>query len=97
MIKEKFLYQKIPIDIMNDQINLRLPENLLLTAKKYAEAHGYSTIQELIKESLREKIFRQDVSKKELSLIKALIRVSDEKILYGSEDNLFRKLGKKKV
>lgn len=42
---------------MTDQINVRLPDNLLKEAKKYAKDFGFSNIQELIKESLRERIY----------------------------------------
>lgn len=42
---------------MTEQINLRLPQNLLDSAKKYVDDFGYSNIQDLLKEALREKIY----------------------------------------
>lgn len=77
---------------MNEQINLRLPENLLATAKKYADKNGFSTIQEFIKETLREKLFREAINPKELALVRALAKLSEEKGLYSTEEDLFRKL-----
>jgi len=77
---------------MNTQINLRLPENMLVSAKKYSEKHGYGTIQDFIKETMREKLFEEGISKKELILVKKLIEVSEKKNLFGSEEDLFKKL-----
>ena len=45
---------------MTEQINVRLPSNLLKASKKYIEDFGYSNIQDLIKEALREKIYSLD-------------------------------------
>jgi len=81
---------------MNTQINLRLPENLLVAAKSYSKEHGFSTIQEFIKESIREQLFdAPQISKKEFALIKKLIEVSEKNNLYGTEEELFKKLGRK--
>ena len=78
---------------MNAQINLRLPEKVLVSAKKYSEKHGYSTIQDFIKETMREKLFEEpEISKEELVLVKKLIEVSEKKNLFGDEEELFRKL-----
>lgn len=78
---------------MNTQINLRLPKNLLTSANSYAEKYGYTTIQELIKETLREKLFEEPkISKAELALVKRLVEVSEKKNLYGTEEELFKKL-----
>lgn len=83
----------VSIDIMNTQINLRLPEKLLSSAKSYTEKHGFGSIQEFIKETLREKLFDEpEISKDELALINKLVEVSEKKNLYGSEKELFNKL-----
>ena len=42
---------------MTVQVNVRLPEELLNTAQTFAKTHGFGNIQELIRESLREKVF----------------------------------------
>ncbi|MBT4375756.1 hypothetical protein HOD29_00055 [archaeon] len=81
---------------MNTQINLRLPEQLLTKAQLEARKKGFATLQEFIKEILRESLFEdQGVTKKELNLIKALYKVSEDKGLYGTEKQLFDKLNKK--
>jgi hypothetical protein len=78
---------------MNTQINLRLSDELLNNAKNYANKHGFSNVQELLKETLREKIFGESlISKKELGLIKKLIQVTSEKGLWKSEDDLMKAL-----
>lgn len=78
---------------MNKQINLRLPSNLLTEARSYAEKHGFSNIQDFVKEALREKLFEEPkISKKELALVRKLAEVSEKKQLYGTEEELFKKL-----
>jgi len=81
---------------MNQQINLRLPEAILVKAKTEARKKGFSSIQEFIKEVLRQNLFEdQGLTKKELDLVKAIYKVSEEKNLYGTESELFSKLNKK--
>ncbi|MBI2575454.1 hypothetical protein HYV82_06240 [Candidatus Woesearchaeota archaeon] len=78
---------------MNKQINVRLPGTILISAKTYAEEHGFSSIQELIKEAIREKLFEQpEISKEELALVRKLVEASEKKNLYGTEEQLFKKL-----
>jgi hypothetical protein len=85
----------VPIDIMNQQINLRLPGKLLNNASNYAKKNGFNNIQELIKETLREKLFPETtISKKELILIKKIVEATNKKGLWKSEDELFKVLDK---
>ncbi len=78
---------------MNTQINVRLPEKVLVSVKSYAEKHGFSNIQEFIKEAIREKLFEKpEISKEELALVGKLVEVSEKKNLYGTEEQLFKKL-----
>ena len=77
---------------MNDQINLRLPGKLLVSAKTYAEEYGYGTVQEFIKETLREKLFESDLNKEELALVLKLADATEKKKLYGTEKEMFKKL-----
>ena len=78
---------------MNEQINLRMPKKILGSAKSYAEEHGFGTIQEFIKEIIREKLFDEpEISKEELALVKKLAEVTEKKNLYGTEEDLFKKL-----
>ncbi len=76
----------VSIDSMNKQVNVRLSEKMLVSAKDYAEKNGFGTVQEFIKETLREKLFE------EKKLLNKLIKISEEKNLYGTEKELFRKL-----
>ncbi len=81
---------------MNTQINLRLPEKMLITAQIYSKENGYSTIQEFIKETLREKLFEDNtITKKELVLVKKLLEASESKNLFKTEEELFRKIRRK--
>lgn len=84
----------VSIDItMNQQINLRLPAKLLSNASAYASRKGFANVQELIKETLREKLFPEAMlSKKELFLVKKLIEASEKDGLFGTEEDLFGKL-----
>ncbi|MFC1691739.1 hypothetical protein ACFL0W_06180 [Nanoarchaeota archaeon] len=78
---------------MNTQINLRLPEKILASARIYAEEHGFSNLQDFIKETMREKLFDQpEISKEELALVSKLAEASEEKKLFGTEEELFKKL-----
>jgi hypothetical protein len=69
---------------------------MLVSAKSYAKANGFDNVQELIKETLREKLFKkQQISNKELALVKKLALASEKNNLYSSEKELFRKLRRK--
>ena len=79
--------------IMNTQINVRLPEKMLVSAQTYVEKHGFNTVQDFIKELMREKLFEEaTISKEELTLVKKLIEASEKKNLYGTEAELLNKL-----
>ena len=85
----------VSLDTMNKQINLRLPSKLVVSASSYAEKHGYSNLQDFIKESIREKLFEEPaISKNELILVKKLLRIINTKNLYGTEADLRKKLQK---
>jgi hypothetical protein len=82
--------------IMGEQINVRMSEQMLSSAKNYAKANGFDNVQELIKETLREKLFESSqISAKELTLVKKLVSASEKGNLYGTEKELFRKLRRK--
>ena len=76
---------------MNAQVNLRLPEKLLISAEKRAKKNGFGSVQEYIKEVLRNDLF-ETLSSKEIKLVKSLIALSEKKRLYGTEKELFDKL-----
>ena len=95
MKSETFKYQMVSSGIMGEQINVRLSEQMLMSAKNYAKANGFDNVQELIKETLREKLFETQISNKELALVKKLALASEKNNLYSSEKELFRKLRRK--
>lgn len=75
------------------QINLKIPENLLLAAQSYAENFGYRNIQDLATESMREKIFEKNefdetFSEEEINLIEQLITISIKKKLFSTEEEM---------
>ena len=78
---------------MTTQINLRLPDNMLDSAKSYAQEYGFSNVQDFIKETLREKLFEEgEFSREEIKLVEKLKDISDKENLYGSEEELINKL-----
>jgi len=42
---------------MGTQISLKLSERMYETARKYAKAHGFDTLQDFIRELLRQQLF----------------------------------------
>ena len=91
---KNLIYQKIPIDIMNTQVNLRLSEKLLISAKKYSEKNGFSSVQELIKETLREKLFPEpEFTKEEIKEILAHHEYAKKKNLYLNDKKSRKALG----
>ncbi len=76
---------------MNTQVNIRLPDKMLDSARDYAEKHGFGTLQEFIKEVLREKLF-EELSVREIKLVRSLITLSEKKNLFGTEKELIEKL-----
>ncbi len=91
-MEESFKYQMVSNGSMNGQINVRLPENLLSEAKKYAEKNGYVNVQELVKESLREKIHAEKLTKEEAVLLKKVLEVTKKKRLWRTEKEIFERL-----
>jgi len=75
------------------QINLKLPINLIKAAESYSKNFGFRNIQELATASMREKIFDKNeydetFSNKEIELIDALIKKELEKGNLVSEEEL---------
>ena len=73
------------------QINLKLPENLHSAADSYAKNFGFRNLQELIAESIREKVFENNrydetFSEGEINLINALIGSFAKKKLVSEEE-----------
>jgi len=75
------------------QINLKLPENLHNAAESYARNFGFRNVQELIAESIREKVFEDNrfdetFSDQEIELIDSLIEKSVKTREFVSEEEL---------
>ena len=81
---------------MNKQVNLRLPEKLLISAKRYSKKNGFTSVQEFIKETIREKLFKPEFTKKEIDLIAKFADVCEEKNLFGTEEDLDKALNRQK-
>lgn len=92
-MNENLKYQMVSIGSMNEQINIRLSDELINSARMYAKKHGFGNVQELIKESLRAKVFGDTtISHRELELVQKLAALTKKKNLYGTEQQLFAKL-----
>lgn len=52
-----FKYLKISLDIMSEQINIRMSQDFLKRAETYAQKKGYLSVQEFFREAVREKLF----------------------------------------
>ncbi len=75
------------------QLNVKLSKNLLEAAESYAKNFGYRNVQELIGESVREKVFEdneydEDISKEEVEMIEKLIEIGLKKGDFVEEDEL---------
>ena len=90
---QSYKYSKIPIDTMNRQINLRLPRELLKKAEQYAKEKGYGSIQEFIKETIREKLFPpEELTEEEMRIVKRIIKMNNDNDSWGTEDELWKAL-----
>lgn len=91
---QTFKYQLVSKDIMNTQINVRLPRDLVKKARGYSKKHGYANIQEFIRHTIRERLFDEPViSQKELKLVLKLAdAVKKDKSLLGTHEELMTAL-----
>ena len=82
---------------MSKQINLKLSDNLFHAAENYVENHGFRNIQELATESMREKVFEENMfdetlSDREIELIDSVIERSLKKGDIKTEKELMKAL-----
>ncbi len=79
---------------MNTQVNIRMPEKLLMAARDYADDYGYGTVQEFIKETVRQKLFDNDMDRltPEEARSFRLIEEESEKQGYATRDEVFAAL-----
>jgi len=70
---------------------------MLSVAKVYADKHGYSNVQELIKEALREKLYEEEkLTSKEILLVKKIVKESKKPGFYGTERELLDRFNRRK-
>ncbi len=79
------------------QINLKISKNLYDSAESFADSYGYRNVQDLLMESLREKIFEKGdfdefFSSKEIELIDSLIEKSVKKKKFVDEKEIMKAL-----
>ncbi len=79
------------------QVNLKLPPRLYSSAESFADSYGYRNVQDLLVESLREKIFEkgdfdESLSEKEIGLVDSLIEKSVKAKKFGGEKELLKAL-----
>jgi hypothetical protein len=81
---------------MKQQINLRLTEDLMEAAEKYAKTHRYKNLQELAADALREKVtqksYDESITPKEIDLVDKIIEMSIIKKKLRPEDDLMKAL-----
>ena len=78
---------------MTTQINLRLPNSMLARVRKRSESLGFENIQDFIRDIIREKIFGEpELTPKEFELVKKILETSKKRNLFGTEEELFKKL-----
>ncbi len=75
------------------QLNVKISKNLLEAAKSYSELYGYRNIQELIAESMREKIFEKNeydetFTSEEIDLIDKILEANIKNNSFGTEEEL---------
>ncbi|NQZ85770.1 MAG: hypothetical protein HRU03_08680 [Nanoarchaeales archaeon] len=79
---------------MTSQVNLRMNDRLLETAKTYAEDYGYDNLQDFIRETIREKVFSEPkFTDKDLQMIADYADRAIEKGDFISEKEAFKQLG----
>jgi Arc/MetJ-type ribon-helix-helix transcriptional regulator len=75
----------VSIGIMNKQINVRLPMKLREQAAVYAKKNGYGSIQELIAESVRDKLEEDKLTVRESLLIERIYETCKSEKLFINE------------
>ena len=79
------------------QINLKMPKNLYTSVESFAETYGYRNVQELVMESVREKVFEKNdfdeaFTEKEIELIDAIIEKTLKKKDFANEKKVMKAL-----
>ena len=75
------------------RLNIILPNNLAKDTKKYVKEFGYTSIQELLREALREKIYGKTRAE-EIENKKLILTKEEEEFLLKENKNIYNKLKK---
>ena len=75
------------------QVNLKFPEPLYRATSKFARSNGYRNVQDVVYESVREKVNRkpgydESFTEREIALIDRILETSLRKGLIASEKEL---------
>ena len=79
----------VSLGIMNTQVNVRFPAQLLQQAQRHATAEGFGTVQDFIRESVRERVRGERLTPSEYA---ELERVLARKHKWLGEDELWKAL-----
>ena len=85
----------VSLGIMNAQINIRLPQKMLVAAKIHVQKHGFPSLQDFIRETIRERLFEPELTRKELKIVRKIYDEAEKKGLWGTEEDLFKLFNKK--
>lgn len=80
---------------MNTQVNVRMSKTLFTKAKKYAKEKGYTNVQELMRDSLRETIDPELTPEEHYFIKKMIDGIEQGKVKLGTEKELWKALGGK--
>lgn len=75
---------------MNSQVNVRMPEDLLSKSQKMSKKLGFGSVQEFIREIVRERVYEKEtLTKREYALVKNILNNTNNR---GTEEELFKVL-----
>ena len=74
----------VEVDSKNEQVNLKIPKKLKNWAEEYANSHGYTNVQELIRDSLRDKVFSEEIREE---YIEKLAKIEQNPQWLSQEEN----------
>lgn len=97
ILGKTYIYQKIPKDIMHTQVNIRMTDELLHKAQAKAKKRGFGSVQEFIRDLVREDVYEYDdsLTKEERELIDRMLALRHKKEAWGTEEDLWKALSKK--
>lgn len=81
---------------MNSQVNVRMSNELLSKSQKMSEKLGFSSLQEFIRETVREKVFEdaEVLTRREYKQLDRMLKIADKSGFVG-EDEFLKALDEK--